>query len=238
MNRQTQFVNLIPAFENASGIFPFQGGIDTDYRFNAWNVMIQWEPEFFGNPTDEALSGKKRSNFRGYRMKATLSLDNTTQASGLRSLFNKLSSGFDRLVWQSTHNATDANAGSTVVKTPAPNADHWLLGTTISGLGGTTTRTILSYANSTKTATWTTPSAPTVANDPVYFFIKPNIETIVLFDPSGGSTTYTDSNIIACNAVSNNFGVARESTINKQRVSLELESIQLFRDIPALYEIP
>lgn len=238
MNRQVQYVNLIPAFENASGIFPFQGGVDTDYKYKAWNVLINWDPEFFGNPTDEALSGKKRSNFRGYRMKATLSLDNTTQASGIRTLFNKFSGGYDRVVWTTQFNATAAGVSSSVLKDPAPSVNNWLIGTTASGFSGAVTKVVNNYIASTKTIYIdNTPNSDTTANDLVTFYAKPNIETIVLFDPTGGATTYSGVNVIACNVMTNMYGVSREFTINQQRVSLELESVELYKEIPSVYDV-
>lgn len=240
MNRQVEYVNLVPSFENASGIFPFQGTINTDYKFKAWNVQSMWEPEFYGSPTDEALSGKKRGNFRGYRLKVTILLDNTTQASGVRNLFNKFSGGFDRLVWQTTFNATASGVTNFVIDAPAPSASSWLNGLTASGLTGTPATVLVDAFggyDAGAQVVYVEDAVQTGIGNNVYFYAKPDTETIVLFDVVGTSTAYTDTALIPCNMVGNNYGTTREATMNQQRVGLELESIELFKEIPSAYLI-
>lgn len=240
MNKQVEYVNIVPAFENLEGYFPFQGTINTDYRFKAWNVQSMWEPEFYGQPTEEALSGRKRGNFRGYRLKVSILLDNTTQASGIRNLFNKFSGGFDRLVWETTFNATTTGVTNFVIASPAPSNDDWLNTLTASGFTGSPTTAIVNSGNGYDAGTQTVSVGDvvdTTATNPVYFYAKPDIETVVLFDVTGVSTTYTDTTLIPCNVVGNNYGASRESTINQQRVGLELESIELFKEIPSTYLI-
>lgn len=236
MNRQELYVNLIPAYENASGIFPFQGTINTDYKYKAWNMQSVWEPEFYGSVTDESLSGKKRGNFRGYRLKSSIILDNTLQASGIRILFNKFSGGFDRLVWETMFSATSGPATSFVIASPVPPASSWLIGTTASGMNSSVESVVTSFVTGTSTVTVADSVSVTDAN-PVYFYARPNIETIVLFDLTGGATAHTDATLIPCNVIGNNYGASRESTINQQRVGLELESIELYKEIPSQFLI-
>jgi hypothetical protein len=236
MNRQEQFVNLIPAYENASGIYPFQGTITTDYKYKVWNMQSVWEPEFYGSVTDESLSGKKRSNFRGYRLKSTIVLDNSTESSGIRTLFNKLSGGFDRLVWQTIFSATSGPATTFTIASPVPSANSWLIGTTASGMNSSVESVVTSFVTGTATVTVADSVSVTDANA-VYFYAKPNIETIILFDLTGGATAHTDATLIPCNVIANNYGSSRESTINQQRVGIELESVELYKDIPSQFLI-
>jgi len=236
MNKQVTHVNLVPAFENASGYFPFQGGITTDYKFKAWNVMAQWEPEFYGSPTEEALSGRKRSNFRGYRLKASIILDNSTESGDIQILFNKFSGGFDRLVWSTIFGATFSGVFNFQLGALFPNINDSLNGTTASGFNGTpSTAIVLDYTSAGLVSVDASVSGTN--GNPVYFYAKPNVETVVLFDINGTATTYNDSGLIPCNVINNNYGASRESTINKQRVGLELESIELFKEIPFTYLI-
>jgi hypothetical protein len=237
MNRQVTHVNLVPAIENEAGYFPFQGSITTDFRFKAWNVVSQWEPEFYGSPTDEALSGKKRSNFRGYRLKVAISLDNSTESSVIMdNLFNKLSAGFDRLVWQTTFAATVGGTQTFVINAPFPSAPDWL--NSLMAVGFTSVATsgrVTDYVASTQTVTLASGGYDTLINNPVEFYARPNVDTVVLFDVTGTATTYNDSKLIACNVINNNYGATRESTINKQMIGIELESVQLFANIPQAY---
>lgn len=240
MNKQVEYVNIVPAFENLDGYFPFQGAINSDFRFKAWNVQSMWEPEFYGSPTEEALSGKKRGNFRGYRLKVSILLDNTTQASGVRNLFNKFSGGFDRLVWQATFNATTSGVTNFVIASPVPSNDDWLNTLTASGFTGSPSTAIVNSANGYDAGTQTVSVGDVVATNsgsPVYFYAKPDTETVVLFDVTGASTTYTDTNLIPCNVINDNYGTSREATINQQRIGIELESVELFKEIPSTYLI-
>lgn len=235
MNRQELYVNLVPAYENASGIYPFQGTINTDYKYKVWNMQSVWEPEYYGSVTDESLSGKKRGNFRGYRLKSSIILDNTTQASGIRILFNKFSGGFDRLVWESIFNVTSTGT-SFVIASPVPSASSWLIGTTASGMNSSVESVVTSFVTGTATVT-VADSVSVTDSNAVYFYARPNVETIVLFDVTGGATAHTDGTLIPCNVVGNNYGTSRDATINQQRVGLELESIELYKDIPSQFLI-
>jgi len=236
MNRQVTHVNLVPAIENASGYFPFQGGINTDYRFKAWNVMSQWEPEFYGSPTDEALSGKKRSNFRGYRLKVSIILDNSTESGNIQLLFNKFSGGFDRLVWSTTFASSLAGTQNFPIAAPFPPANDWLNSLFAVGfIGSQESEFVLDYVASTQVVTLVNGGLTTSAGNDILFYARPNVETVILFDVTGTSSVYNATNLIPCNIINNNFGASRESTINKQRIALELESIGLYAQIPDNY---
>jgi hypothetical protein len=236
MNKQVSYVNLVPAFENEAGYFAFQGSVSVDYKFKAWNVMAQWEPEFYGSPTEEALSGKKRGNFRGYRLKVSIMLDNTLEANAVKNLFNKFSGGFDRLVWQTIFSVNFTSQFSFQLGGSYPSANDWLNGTTASGFNGSPSTAIVSDYTSAGLVSVGASVSGSDANF-VYFYAKPNVETIVLFDITGTATAYNDAALIPCNIINNNYGASRESTINKQKVGLELESIELFKEIPSVYLI-
>lgn len=233
ISRQVQLVNMIPAIRNDAGYFAFQGTVNSDYLFKAWNVTAEWSPEFYGSAFDTALSGRVRSNFRGYRLKLSLQLDNSTEASKIRTLFNTFSAGYDRLFYTVTANG--AGSGTALTLNGAPSANDYFNGLLVGNLtGGDAIAT--DYNGSTKVVTLSA-SRIWIDTQDVYIYAQPNFETIVLFDIEGTSTVYTDSDLIPCIVTGNNYGISRQSTIQQQRISIEMESVDLYQNIPDSYRI-
>lgn len=234
ITRQISVVNMIPAFYNGVGYFAFDGSVTSDYLFKAWNMTAEWTPEYYGSQTDIALSGRLRSNFRGYRLRVTLQLDNSTEASKIRGLFNKFSAGYDRDFYALTTSGSATGGTSLTFTSGAPAVADYFNGAIISGLtGGDVVVTDYSAARVATLAsarTWTDALAVTAK-------IQPNFATLVLFDIEGTSTVYSDSDLIPCVVNTNGYGVSRESTINKQRISIELVSVELYKEIPDSYLI-
>jgi hypothetical protein len=234
ITRQISFVNLIPAIQNEAGYFSFEGTANSDFLYKAWNLTAEWTPEFFGAPTDIALSGRLRSNFRGYRLRVTLQLDNSTESSKLRTLFNYLSGGFDRTFYALTTSGTGSTSTSLQFTSGAPAVADYFNGLVISGLTGgdvvVTDYTSGRLATLAAGRDWTNALAVTAK-------AQPNVPTRILFDIEGTSTTYTDSDLIPCVVTANNYGVSRQSTIHQQRIGLELTSVELYKDIPDSYLI-
>jgi hypothetical protein len=235
ITRQITVVNMIPAFFNGAGYFAFEGSVTSDYLFKAWNLTAEWTPEYYGGQVDQALSGRLRSNFRGYRLKLTLQLDNSTEADKIRNLFNKFSGGYNRTFYSLVTNGSAGTASGTVTFTSAaPAVSGYFTGVLLSGLtGGTTTVTNYTASRVASLAglrTWTDALSVTAS-------IQPNIATLILFDIEGTSSTYTDSDLIPCVVLANNYGVSRQSTIQQQRVGIELQSVELYKEIPDSYRI-
>jgi len=235
ITRQVSVVNMIPAYNNGVGYFAFDGSATSKYLFKAWNVNAEWVPEFYGSETDVALSGRLRSNFRGYRLKASLQLDNSTEGNKILDLFNTLSRGYPRTVYPLVTNGTGAASLSLVLSASAPNVNDYFNNLFISGLTGGDV-VVTDYVGSTRTATlqsartWATALA-------VSAVLKQNFATHILFDIEGTSATYTDADLIPCVVSSNNFSLARQSTIHQQRISIEVSSVELFKEIPDSYRV-
>jgi hypothetical protein len=233
ITRQITVVNMIPAFFNGAGYFAFEGSVTSDYLFKAWNLTAEWTPEYYGGQVDQSLSGRLRSNFRGYRLKLTLQLDNSTESGKLRNLFNRLSAGYDRDFYVVVANTT-ASSTSLVLTSDAPSANDYFNGLLVTGLSANAI--ITDYVGSTRTAT-ITPSRSWNSSDILTIKIQPNFSTLVLVDIEGTSSTYTDTDLIPCVVLANNYGVSRQSTIQQQRVGIELQSVELYKEIPDSYRI-
>ena len=232
--RQITTVNMIPSYNNGTAYFPFAGTINSDFLYKAWNLTAEWTPEFYGSATDLALSGRLRTNFRGYRLKVTMQLDNSTESSKIRTLFNYLSAGYDRTV--STALTSGASGGSTsaTLSGASPATANYFTGLIASGFNGGDVRItaysvgrVLTLAESRSWADGAT----------ITFKAQPNIPTVILFDIEGTSTVYTDSDLIPCVVVNNSYGLSRQSTIHQQRIAIEMNSIELYQNIPDTYLI-
>lgn len=232
--RQISYVNMIPAFKNEAGYFSFEGSANSDFLYKAWNITAEWVPEFYGSPTDLALSGRLRSNFRGYRLKVTLQLDNSTESSKIRTLFNYLSAGYDRTVYTGVTSGSGTAGTAVTLTSAAPATADYFNGLIVSGLtGGDVLVSDYSAARVLTIASardWTDALSLT-------FKAQPNLPTVILFDIEGTSATYTDADLIPCVVVANNYGLIRQSTIHQQRISIELNSIELYQNIPDTYLI-
>jgi hypothetical protein len=58
---------------------------------------------------------------------------------------------------------------------------------------------------------------------------------VILFDIEGTSTVYTDADLIPCVVVNNSYGLSRQSTIHQQRIAIEMNSVELYQNIPDSY---
>jgi hypothetical protein len=238
--KQIYFVNLIPAYNNGVANFPFEGSVGTDFKFKAWNVNVSWVMEYYGSTVDEALSGFKRSNVRGYRMKASLTLDNSTENSRIRTLLNYFSAGFRRKAWQLLSSAVLQNSSTIALASGSgfPSTNDFFNGLYMyvsSTLSGTAYR-ILDYDGSTGQLQLGS-SASVPASSILSIAVGIEMPTIMLFDITGSATTSTDVDLVPCNVTNLSFLLNRQSTIHTQPMTIELESINLYQQIPDDYRI-
>lgn len=237
--KQIQFVNLIPAYNNGVANFPFEGSISTDFKFKAWNVDVSWVMEYYGSPVDEALSGYKRSNVRGYRMKATLSLDNSTENSKIRTLLNYFSAGFRRKAWQLLSAGFIQNSSTILLSGGSGfptivdffNGLYMYVSVSISG----TSYRVVDYDGAGTLTFSTAVSVP--SSSILSMAVGIEMPTIMLFDITGSATTYNDVDLVPCNVTNLAFLLNRQSTIHTQPMTIELESINLYQQIPDDYRI-
>jgi hypothetical protein len=226
---------MIPAFYNGVGYFAFEGSATSDYLFKAWNLTAEWTPEYYGGQVDQALSGRLRSNFRGYRLKLTLQLDNSTEADKIRTFFNLMSAGYDRTFYSVvTSGSAGSPSTSLTLSSAAPAVSGYFTGLLLSGLTGGDT--LITNYTAGRVAT-ISPARTWNGGVTITAKVQPNFSTLVLFDIEGTSSTYTDTDLIPCVVLANNYGVSRQSTIQQQRVGIELQSVELYKEIPDSYRI-
>lgn len=240
--KQIQFVNMIPAYNNGVANFPFEGVIATDYKFGAWNVQTPWAMEYYGSKSDEALSGFRRSNVRGYRFNATLTMDNSRENSKIRTnLLSKLASGYRRTAYTllsiaSSQNSTTIQlAGGSGFPTTDDIINNLYMYINSPTLTGTSHR-IVDYNGATGVITL---ASTTFVPASAVLSIAVGIEhpTIVLFDIHGSATTFTDPDIVPCNVSNIDWVLSRNWTINTQPIVIQLESIELYQQIPDDYRL-
>jgi hypothetical protein len=195
--------------------------------FDTWNINAENKPEWVeGSPVTVALSGYKRANRLSYRPTLSIDLDNSygTSATNLRTLLNKLSGKYVQDFYAVTTSGTSGGSPSTTLvitsALPATGAsDDYFNGMRISGLGGGGDVIISNYDGATRTATlasartWTNGNALTVK-------VTPTLPIVL-----GVSLDDTTGNIIYYNIMGGAYGIERQMTIGKQRVSMNLEGV-------------
>lgn len=61
----------------------------TTYEINVQNFNVQIEPQYWNDKEyDQAISGFRRNNFRGFRANYSFTFEQSTEPSTIRSLFN------------------------------------------------------------------------------------------------------------------------------------------------------
>jgi hypothetical protein len=192
--------------------------------FDTWNINAENKPEWVeGSPVTVALSGYKRANRLSYRPTLSIDLDNSygTSATNLRTLLNKLSGKYVQDFFAVTTSGTGTGSTSLVITSalPATSAsDDYFNGMRISGLTGGDV-VITDYVGSTQTATlasartWTNALALTVK-------VTPSLPIVL-----GVSLDDTTANIIYYNIMGGAYGIERQMTIGRQRVSMNLEGV-------------
>ena len=234
--RQVQFVNMIPAYNNGVANFPFEGSIGSDFKFKAWNVQTSWTMEYYGSKSDEALSGFRRSNVRGYRMNVTLTLDNSTENSKIRDLINKMSAGFARKVWQASSPSYSQTSSTIQLEAGTYPAVADYFNNLLAYVGTTLTGTAFRVIDFTSGGLLTLATTMTIgAFTPISFGLSTAFPSIVLFDIHGSATTYNDPDLVPCNIANIDWLLSRNWTINTQPISIQLESINLYQEIPDDY---
>jgi hypothetical protein len=189
--------------------------------FDTWNINAENKPEWVeGSPVTAALSGYKRANRLSYRPTLSIDLDNSygTSATNLRALLNKLSGKYVQDFYAVTTSGTGTGITALVLTSGAPDTDDYFNGMRISGLTGGDV-VITDYVGSTRTATlasartWTNALALTVK-------VTPSLPIVL-----GVSLDDTTGNIIYYNIMGGAYGIERQMTIGRQRVSMNLEGV-------------
>jgi hypothetical protein len=192
--------------------------------FDTWNINAENKPEWVeGSPVTVALSGYKRANRLSYRPTLSIDLDNSygTSATNLRALLNKLSGKYVQDFFAVTTSGTGTGSTSLVITSALPAtgaSDDYFNGMRISGLTGGDV-IISNYDGATQTATlasartWTNALALTVK-------VTPSLPIVL-----GVSLDDTTANIIYYNIMGGAYGIERQMTIGRQRVSMNLEGV-------------
>jgi hypothetical protein len=189
--------------------------------FDTWNINAENKPEWVeGSPVTVALSGYKRANRLSYRPTLSIDLDNSygTSATNLRALLNKLSGKYVQDFYAVTTSGTGTGITALVLTSGAPDTDDYFNGMRISGLTGGDV-VITDYVGATRTATlasartWTNALALTVK-------VTPSLPIVL-----GVSLDDTTGNIIYYNIMGGAYGIERQMTIGRQRVSMNLEGV-------------
>jgi hypothetical protein len=189
--------------------------------FDTWNINAENKPEWVeGSPVTVALSGYKRANRLSYRPTLSIDLDNSygTSATNLRALLNKLSGKYVQDFFTVTTSGTGTGITALVLTSGAPSTDDYFNGMRISGLTGGDV-IITDYVGATRTATlasartWTNALALTVK-------VTPSLPIVL-----GVSLDDTTGNIIYYNIMGGAYGIERQMTIGRQRVSMNLEGV-------------
>jgi len=219
------------------GVYAYNG----DYRafegypisFDTWNINAENKPEWIeGSPVTVALSGYKRANRLSYRPTLSIDLDNSygTSATNLRTLLNKLSGKYVQDFYAVTTNGTGTGSTTLVLTSGAPSTDDYFNGMRISGLTGGDA-VITDYVGATRTATlsasrtWTNALSLTVK-------VTPSLPIVL-----GVSLDDTTGNIIYYNITGGAYGIERQMTIGKQRVSMNLEGVMDTQNIDDSFRI-
>lgn len=207
------------------GVYAYNGG----YRafqgypasFDAWNVDGSNAPEWVeGEPYVRALSGYERSGRMSWRPTLTIDLDNTfgTNATNIRTLLGKVSGKYVQDFYGVVTIGTGTGITALVLSSAAPAVDDYFNGMRISGLTGGDVL-ITDYDGSTRTATlaaartWTNALALTVK-------VLPSLPIVV-----GVSLDSNTANILYYNLSDGGFGIARQMTIGRQTVRMELRGV-------------
>lgn len=189
--------------------------------FDTWNINAENKPEWVeGSPVTVALSGYKRANRLSYRPTLSIDLDNSygTSATNLMALLNKLSGKYVQDFYAVTTSGTGTGITALVLTSGAPDTDDYFNGMRISGLTGGDV-VITDYVGATRTATlasartWTNALALTVK-------VTPSLPIVL-----GVSLDDTTGNIIYYNIMGGAYGIERQMTIGRQRVSMNLEGV-------------
>jgi hypothetical protein len=201
--------------------------------FDTWNINAENKPEWVeGSPVTVALSGYKRANRLSYRPTLSIDLDNSygTSATNLRTLLNKLSGKYVQDFFAVTTSGTGTGITALVLTSGAPATDDYFNGMRISGLTGGDV-IITDYVGTTRTATlasartWTNALALTVK-------VTPSLPIVL-----GVSLDDTTGNIIYYNLMGGAYGIERQMTIGKQRVSMNLEGVMDAQNIDESFRI-
>jgi hypothetical protein len=201
--------------------------------FDAWNINADNKPEWIeGSPVTVALSGYKRANRLSYRPTLSIDLDNSygTSATNLRTLLNKLSGKYVQDFFAVTTSGTGTGITALVFTSGAPATDDYFNGMRISGLTGGDV-IITDYVGSTRTATlasartWTNGNALTVK-------VTPSLPIVL-----GVSMDDTTGSILYYNLIGGAYGIDRQMTLGRQRVSMNLEGVMDVQNIDDSFRI-
>ena len=189
--------------------------------FSVWNIDGGGEPEWIeGSPVTKALSGYERANRLSYRPKLSIDLDNSfgTSATNLRTLFNKLSGKYVQDFYTVTTSASGTNSTALPLEVDDPDVDDYLNGMIVSGLTGGDVM-IVDYVASTRIATLASPRS--WANElALTVKVMPNLPIVL-----GVSMDDDTANIIYYNLQGGMYGIDRQFTLGRQKISIELRGV-------------
>jgi hypothetical protein len=191
------------------------------------NAMYRFEPEYFaGSATDKALSGKLRSNLRGYRCKVTLDWNFTSQSNIIFDALSNLVIGSRKIAAQTT--ADGAGVATTTLQT---NDAIFSAGSLLDGLklkiGGNAEVTITPTATNETTIS----VAQSWANGAtVIMYAEASFPVRLRFEPD-----QTKSDVFTAILSASSLEAIMQYTIFRQPFSITLESETLFDEIPSWF---
>lgn len=230
--RQQQQIRMGAYYYNGQYV-PFE---DYPASFDVWNINYRAEKEFVEQPSTRALSGRERGNIGGYRIVIDMILDNSfgSNNTNLRNLLSLVPSQYVRTAYKaSVGSGSTSNLVNVSLDVPKTLTNNALTGTFLTNPARTPNKALVTaYVGTTSVATVDRNVSNWQTSDNINVSLLQNLNTVI-----GVSTDNTNGNIIYCNLVGGSYGIARELTVGKQTINLQLRSVERFATVPSNLEI-
>jgi hypothetical protein len=206
------------------------------FTMDAWNVDPIAEPDYGTlSRFDEAISGFKFPNQKGYRARINLELDNSSPANSaiLRAFANNFAQERTRLVWAGVTGTSGSGVSSfTITNGPTGSSalTGYFVGCYVEVSGNVGLFRVTAYNQSTRTLT-ISGSVDVTAVESVDIFVTEALPTY-----AGIALDTTASNIIYY-MPEMAIGISRALTHGTQRINIEGEGAERLQSVPESYII-